>query len=689
MKPTQASQYAHHLAKNLVSSGRSSPSDSDQLDDYIIGDRVLVGGTKPGIIQFLGETRFAAGQWAGVVLDEPVGKNDGSVAGVRYFQCEPKKGVFSKVSKLIREPAGGVNAGSPSHHRPSGAPSTPRMGTKVGTKLPPSGRATGDAPDNLGLKVGDRVLVSGTKLGTLRYVGTTEFAKGEWCGVELDDELGKNDGAVAGTRYFTCKARHGLFAPIHKVTRAKGKAAKPPSTPMESTSKDKRSDSTSSVSSVSSLSSLSRSIGHGSVELTSPREKELKKQAETELAALRALHEKYVKDTDGNQDSLRTLVEAADREKVELSQQLEEERRKVEDLQFRLEEAAISKDDLKAASQQELQRIHTLEDRLVEENQRATKLQMEVDGFKNVMENKDFKLTELEMEALTYIEQIEDLQKKFKAAEDKILLLESSKLKDSELGEEIKQHINKIKELELQVLSLSNDKTEVQTTLSQVREELQDSVAARKKLESTVDGLQSKLKGSESTMENMDKEVHNLKNSLSDLQRQLKSSEEKCDLLSQDKSKLESEMSEMMKHSGDSSQQLTILNEQLRAKDRKLEELQESVSQSAQTVSKLNDTIVQNKEQSEKEAENTKQKHHQKLQDIQDELEKVQGELQKANIKIAKLVENHSKEREDLLQGKDSDIDELKMKLHSKEEELKQWFAPENVVELKELVRTI
>lgn len=42
--------------------------------------------------------------------------------------------------------------------------------------------------------------MSGSKLGTLRYTGTTEFAKGEWAGVELDEEQGKNDGAVAGTR---------------------------------------------------------------------------------------------------------------------------------------------------------------------------------------------------------------------------------------------------------------------------------------------------------------------------------------------------------------------------------------------------------------------------------------------------------------------------------------------------------
>jgi len=42
--------------------------------------------------------------------------------------------------------------------------------------------------------------VGGSKMGVIRYMGETDFAKGEWCGVELDEPLGKNDGAVAGTR---------------------------------------------------------------------------------------------------------------------------------------------------------------------------------------------------------------------------------------------------------------------------------------------------------------------------------------------------------------------------------------------------------------------------------------------------------------------------------------------------------
>ena len=50
-----------------------------------------------GILRFYGTTEFASGDWAGLELDEPVGKNDGSVGGVAYFTCKPKHGEGVKV----------------------------------------------------------------------------------------------------------------------------------------------------------------------------------------------------------------------------------------------------------------------------------------------------------------------------------------------------------------------------------------------------------------------------------------------------------------------------------------------------------------------------------------------------------------------------------------------------------------
>jgi len=72
-----------------------------------VGDRVQTA-RGPGLVKYLGKLPKHDGEWAGIELDSPDGLNDGTVDGIRYFDCKEKNGIFlhsHKPTKLNPTPS--------------------------------------------------------------------------------------------------------------------------------------------------------------------------------------------------------------------------------------------------------------------------------------------------------------------------------------------------------------------------------------------------------------------------------------------------------------------------------------------------------------------------------------------------------------------------------------------------------
>ncbi|XP_043952611.1 CAP-Gly domain-containing linker protein 1 isoform X1 [Gambusia affinis] len=620
-------------------SGVTSPT-QDVHTDFKIGDRVWVNGSKPGYVQFVGGTQFAPGQWAGIVLDESIGKNDGSVAGVRYFQCEDGRGIFTRSSKLSRTPLpekeanGGQASPIQAAHATSkttpavAAPSAPVTGVKPCGVLNRTVNSTESVsnlsdPDSLKkirqeLRLGDRVLVGGTKAGVVRFLGETDFAKGEWCGVELDEPLGKNDGAVAGTRYFQCLPRYGLFAPVHKVTRIGFPCTTP--TKVKNSLRSSTFKRSPSASSISSLSSATSSISGkpsraGLLTETSVRyarkissttalqealkekqqhieqllaERDLERcevakatsragEVVQELAMLRKGRDQYGLEMEAKLDQLRSMVEAADRDKVELLNQLEEEKRKVEDLQFRVEEACITKGDLETQTRLEHAHIKELEQSLLFEKTKAEKLQRDLEDTRVATVSERSRIMELERE-------VADFKLRLRASQQKEDAVSLSQLQVGSLNTQVKCQEKQISELSVdlerkqkELQSALQDRTSLQQQLSSLRcmlavaeEENRAIAKSMKELEKTVEQskkdfqTQSREMELKSQLTKTTEKLDRTNVSLVQMTIEKKALESQIDTLKQQNSKYQEELSLTKERSGAENLRIGILCKEIK-----------------------------------------------------------------------------------------------------------------------------
>ncbi|XP_016838153.1 restin homolog isoform X2 [Nasonia vitripennis] len=708
---------------------------TEDTDSFIIGDHVWVGGTKPGQIAYIGETQFAPGDWAGIVLDEPIGKNDGSVAGCRYFQCEPKRGIFSRLTRLTRQPIHGVSPISPSESvkgslNKSMSPSLNNSTTSLASVSQKE------------LQMGERVIVSssqGSKTGVLRYMGVTEFAPGEWCGVELDEPVGKNDGSVADKRYFECRPKYGLFAPAAKVSRSpsnnnRRSTTHRPSGASLSMSLRKAGSRESLASVASQATSIASSrIATGSTSSTArlqkagllrtstparkttqdilnDRKKEIETlrkerdlerervtkaasqadEAEKAIATLKKEYEKFREETEKvSQETQSTLAQLLE-EKNLLATQLDEERRKCEDLLFRFEEESISKDDIQVANSIYENKIKDLEKQLSEERERV--IQLERDSTKLFEAEEELTKLRIELQSAAAGEKNEfsELQKRNedleKAQQEFEKLLEEKTKTMEQYIAEISLANEKLKEKEQENVSQEESKSNLRKQLDKTTKQLEEKCAL-------IDEMQNNFKAQ---TENLQREIERLKETIKNITEQntvdraklveeydklLKDKEEiiklKTSELKQESQKIfatQEGVLEQMK--AENAKQIQELSEsfkaQLNSKDAQIEQistrLEEKVQNASKLIAQLNELQIGGVTK-----ENEMKKLSADLEELNKKLMISDEKSQSLNLQLNELKVKHEEEIKNITEQKsklENEVSTLTLDINSLKEQL-------------------
>nr|XP_046236385.1 dynactin subunit 1-like isoform X4 [Scatophagus argus] len=499
----------------------------------------VIGKGQRGTVAYIGATLFASGKWVGVILNEPKGKNDGTVQGKRYFTCEENHGIFVRQSQIQV-----VDEGSSAT-----SPETPDSGlakTLRQKDIPETPKTSKQTPANVKKWSTPSRLMPATSLPSLLVRPPGRISLSLMASRESLSSSLSGDVSEAGLS----SIQGALGAPVMpQPSGSPAAAAAPvPATP----------------------SKVESAISKQEEESLRAQVKDLEEKLET-LKMKRTEDKAKLKELEKHKIQLEQLQEWKNKmqeQQAELQKQLKEAKKEAREAQEAkdryMEEMSDTADAIEMA---------TLDKEMAEE--RAESLQVEVDTLKEKVEELSMDLEILRHEisekgsdgaASSYhVKQLEEQNSRLKEA-----LVRMRDLSSSEKQEHVKlqKHMEK-------------KNSELETLRTQM-EKLQDEV---KQAEATIDELKEQVDaalGSEEMVEtlternlDLEEKVRELRETVTDLE----AINEMNDELQENARETEMELRE----------QLDLSGAKVREAEKRVEAAQETVADYQQTISKYRD----------------------------------------------------------------------------------------------------